>query len=389
MISPFVYLAGAKRREFHEEPKSILVVEYWNLGDFVMLLPFLKNLRLHYPRARISLLLNPRTVPIAEGQGLVDELIPVKMPWAQHMSRWKKYVSRDWVDLFRCIGHLRRQRFDMGFAARADIRENLLLWTAGVERRVGYGFAHGGSLLTDVVEPDLENVHYSDRWLRLLEYLRKPILDRRPALRLAESQKAFAARFLRERGLNKGDVVVGIHAGARNTIRQWGEGKFLEVARRLRQSFPFIRILWFREPGRPETPLDKEFVSVALPLAEFLAVVERCNLLVCNDTGPMHMASGLGVPVVAVFGPTQPEWFAPIGDGHRIVIRRELWCRPCFDYCVFDQPYCLRLITVDSVHAAVVDALRCVAQPAGSGKSPSRELGESMESWSNVERAAD
>ena len=127
---------------------SILVVEYWNLGDFVMITPFLKNLRLHFPRAHIVLLASPRTIPLAEGQAFIDEVIPVTVPWVPHMSRWKKYFSRDWIGLFQCVRMLRKRRFDLGFTARADVRENFIMWAGGIKRRVGYGFAYGGRLLT-------------------------------------------------------------------------------------------------------------------------------------------------------------------------------------------------------------------------------------------------
>jgi heptosyltransferase II len=91
---------------------------------------------------------------------------------------------------------------------------------------------------------------------------------------------------------------------------------------------------------------------VSLDLQRFLAVLSQCGLLVCNDSGPMHLASLVGVPVVAVFGPQKPEWYGPRGPQDQVVIRPEFSCRPCWDYCVFDQPYCLREISVDEVHDA-------------------------------------
>jgi ADP-heptose:LPS heptosyltransferase len=359
LLIPILHFVTREDPRPASEPRSIVVVEYWNLGDFVMLTPFLKNLRLHFPNASITLFASPRIVPMVEGQGLVDEVIPVTVPWAQHMSRWKKYVSRYWVHLYRGMRLLRAKRFDLGFTARADIRESFLLWAGGVQRRVGYGFAHGGALLTEVVTPDLSRPHYVDRWLHLLEHLGKPVLDRRPELRLGSEQRAFAKGFLKDIGIEEGDLVIGFHSGARNEVRQWGKEKFLDVARRLQIVFP-VKILWFLDPGATERPEEKDLFPVSLPLKEFLAVLSECRILVCNDTGPMHMASGLGVPVVAVFGPTQPEWFGPLGDDHRIVIRREVWCRPCFDYCIFDQPHCLRAVTVDSVYDAADHALRAV-----------------------------
>jgi ADP-heptose:LPS heptosyltransferase len=388
LLRPILYFTAEGDRKTAKEPRSILVVEYWNLGDFVMLTPFLKNLRLHFPKAHIALLAGPRTVPMAEGQGFVDEVIAVTVPWAQHMSRWRKYFSRHWVNLFRCIRLVRSRRFDLGFTARADVRDSFILWAGGAKRRVGYGFAHGGRLLTDIVPPDLSRSHYSERWLHLLEYLEKPILDRRPQLRLGPEERDFAKSFLKETGIENGDMVIGLHSGARNAVRQWGNERFLEVARRLRRVFP-VKILWFQDPDTVQTPNVEGLIPLRLPLKEFLAVLAECRVLVCNDTGPMHMASGLGVPVVAVFGPTQPEWFAPIGEDHKIVIRREMWCRPCFDYCIFDQPYCLRLVSVDSVYEAAEEALRVILGEAGLSKKVSGGRTEPLKMISGAECTVD
>jgi heptosyltransferase-2 len=325
---------------------------------------------------------------MAQEQELVDEIIPVTVPWAQHMARRKKYFSRHWGEYIRCIARLRARRFDLGFTARVDIRDNFLLWVGKVRQRVGYGYGYGGSLLTDVVTPDLSRPHYSERWLQLLEHLKKPILDRRPELRLGAEQRGFAKRFLEEVEIENGEVVIGIHSGARNAVRQWGNDRFLEVSRRLRRAFP-VKILWFRDQGESEAPTDSGIIPVSLPLEKFLAVLSECRMLVCNDTGPMHMASGLGVPVVAIFGPTQPEWFAPIGEDHKIVIRREVWCRPCFDYCIFDQPYCLRVVTVDSVYEAAAEALRGIFGGTELNGKASDARPEPLTVISRAERAAD
>src|SRR5437762_4235190 len=97
-----------------ESPARILVVEFWNLGDLAMLVPFLSNLRRAFPSARISLLLNSAFEPLLHGQGLVDEFIPARAPWARHFHRWRKYnpFSLDWIVLARTIFALRKRQFD-------------------------------------------------------------------------------------------------------------------------------------------------------------------------------------------------------------------------------------------------------------------------------------
>jgi heptosyltransferase II len=342
------------------EVRRILVLEYWNLGDIIMEVPFLENLRIQYPNAHIAVLTSPKCVPLLADQGLVDEMIVVRVPWAQHYSRWRKYnpFSPFWIEFLRTLISLRARSFDLAFTARADIRENFMLWLVNVRRRVGYAFGGGGFLLTDTATPDLARPHFSDRWLRLLEHLGKPILTRQPHLRVKQEEQQWAEKYLADRGVTAEEFIIAIHPGARSAIRQWGEENFSALAERLSAKFS-LRILWFQDPGQRSTaPKPADCIPLSLPLRQFMAILDRCSMLICNDSGPMHIATAFDVPVVGIFGPTEPTWFGPLGDNHHVVIRPEFWCRPCFDYCQFDQPYCLRTISVESVFDSAADALK-------------------------------
>jgi heptosyltransferase II len=351
------------------EVKKILVMEYWNLGDIVMLSPFLRSLRIQYPNASIALLTSPKSAPLMEQQGLVDQVICVRIPWAQHYSRWRKYnpFSLLWFELLRTLKFLHAQRFDIAFTARADIRENLIIWLAQVGRRVGYGFGGGGFLLTDAVTPDLQHPHFSSRWLRLLEHVGKLALVRQPSLRVTPEERKFAGQHLGEHGIQDGEFLIGIHPGARSVLRQWGEENFVTLARRLQAQFP-IKIVWFQDPNQAPSLADRnQFHPLSLPLRQFMAVLSMCRLFICNDSGPMHIATALGVPVVAVFGPTEPAWFGPLGQENHVVIQPGFWCRPCFDYCIFDQPYCLRAVSMETVFEASVEAINSLVLKARQG----------------------
>jgi lipopolysaccharide heptosyltransferase II len=340
------------------EADKILVMEYWNLGDVVMLTPFLRSLRMQYPAARITLLTSPKAAPLLEEQGLVDEILTVRVPWTLHYSRWGKYnpFSRRWWELLRMVRFLRAQHFDLAFTARADLRENFILWLAQVARRVGYGFGGGGFLLTDNVIPDLQHRHFSDRWLRLLEHVGKLALARQPSLRVTPEEEKSAQQILAAQGMHGSEFLIGIHPGARSPTRQWGEEKFVTLAQWLQAKFP-IKIVWFQDPSRPVPDRDGRRQPLSLPLRQFMAVLSHCRLFICNDSGPMHIATALGVPVVAVFGPTEQAWFGPLGEENHVVSQPGFWCRPCFDYCLFDQPYCLRTINVEAVFKATAHAL--------------------------------
>src|SRR6266481_6460924 len=218
-----------------EPPARILVVEYWKLGDLAILVPFLRSLQKSFPRAQISLLGNPDLAHFFEGQGLVHEFISVRVPWARHFNRWRKYnpFSLDWISLARTILALRKRRFDWAFSGRMDVRDNLMLWLSGARRRIGYGFGGGGSFLTDRVTPDLSRPHRADIWVHLLEATGEPLDPSLDGLRLTNADHAYARSFLLARRIPSEAVLIGVHPGARNVTRRWGDERFAEVARRV------------------------------------------------------------------------------------------------------------------------------------------------------------
>jgi heptosyltransferase-2 len=353
-----------KRRDAGELPSSILIMEFWNLGDLAIVVPFLKNLRRSYPEARISLLVNAGLAAFLEGQGLVDEFIPVRVPWVQHHSRLRKYnpFSEDWISFARTLQAVRKRQFDWAISGRMDLRDNFLLWLSGATRRIGYGVGGGGFLLTDCVTPDLSRPHRADIWLHLLEELGKPANRDLGGMLLNEHELASAKLFLQEKGIPSDALLIGVHPGARLGVRRWGDERFVEVARHLLAERD-AHILWFSDPSYPSVaPALERCHAVSLDFRSFLAVLSRCQVLICNDSGPMHVANLLRVPVVAVFGPQKPEWFGPRGPKDRVVIRPEFWCRPCSDYCIFDQPYCLRTVSPEQVSGAVSEVIREIWQ---------------------------
>jgi len=331
--------------------KRILVYELGALGDIVLLVPFLRRLRAYFPTAHIAIAGRTGGGSLLFDQGLIDEWIPLRIPFAL-----------SWLWLFRSAFGLRKRSLDLAFAVgwRGDLKGNLVIWLAGARRRVGFGYAGGEFLLTDVVPPDFARPHVADRNLQLLEHLGIPPLNDEEILRVSPQDEEFATELMTLHGIVNDDLLIGIHPQAGSPVREWGDERFAEVARAAAEKFG-AKILWFSDPAKPKpTPANLEAISLALPLRQFAAVVYRCQLLLCNDSGPMHLAAGLKVPVVAVFGPQRPEWFGPVGEGHKIVIRHDIWCRPCGDNCMWKEPYCLSLIPVEQVMREVEDVLKNV-----------------------------
>ena len=364
-LRPLTHLFGSNSAKSLGQVDKILVFDPGGLGDMMLLLPFLQNLRACFPGSRVTLLGNIGAGAYLLECGMIDENIEFRVPW-RHASRWKRLnpFSLCWLRFLGRVFRLRKQGFDLAFAAGwgGDFRGNLVIWLAGAERRVGYAYGGGGFLLTDIAQPDLAHPHVADRNLHLLDEIGFPRMSDAEAFRVTPDEERTASDLLAQHGVTKEDLAIGVHPGARSAIREWGDERFAEVARGAAEKFG-AKILWFSDPVKPRpVPTRLDAISLTLSFREFAAVVCRCQLFLCNDSGPMHVAAALKVPVVAVFGPQRPEWFGPYGEGHRVVIRQDIWCRPCADHCIFEQPYCLRLISVDQVTQAVTDALKELGQ---------------------------
>ena len=136
----------------------------------------------------------------------------------------------------------------------------------------------------------------------------------------SDSERLEADRWLAANGVGEADTIIGIHPGASLPEKRWPVEKFAEVARDLARR-PATRVIAFSDPegyGATLASCDG-VISRTTTLRELVALIARCDVLVCNDSGPMHLAGGLGTPTVAVFASGVARWFAPVGNGHEIV----------------------------------------------------------------------
>ena len=308
---------GASTSGRNEGVASILVLELWNMGDVILAMPFLVQLRRLFPGARITLVSRPFGEKLLAGTGLVDEFIPAGLDWtpAEHIS-----LSRKTIDLWRLSRKLRRKKFDVAFSSRFHVWEHLLLAVSRAGRRVGFALGGEDTALTDAITVGESQQHKVEDWMRLLEPFGGAVTVQVPRLYLDESERFWASGYLTSRGVAKEDLLVGIHPGAGLVEKRWPLERFGEVAAAT-AARPGVRVLVFAEPSGYGSDLFTipGVVQAQVGLRELMALIERCGLLVCNDSGPMHIAGALGVPTVAMFGSGIEQWFAPLGEGHEIL----------------------------------------------------------------------
>ena len=305
--------------------RRILVVELWNIGDVVLTIPFLAQLRAIFPNARITMLGQPHARVILDGTALVDEFIETDLAWSR--TRRLDPFSYRWREFMRVVIELRRRKFDVAFQSRRHFREQVLLALAGIGRRIGYAQGAGRKFLTFAVAPRNGERQKADEWLELLAPFggeAEHAADVAPRLKIAESERRWAETFLLAHGVSSTDILVGIHPGASVPEKRWPLDRFREVTRFVAQR-PGRRALIFVDPSGYGAALGEldDLISAKVDLRRMMALLERCDMLVCNDSGPMHLAAGLGVPTVAVFGSGIARSFAPLGDGHELVSATE------------------------------------------------------------------
>jgi len=339
---------------------KILIIEIWNLGDLIMMSTIIKPLKQNFPNSRITLLGKSIAIQLFEKNVCIDEYKVFNFPWTAHKNKYR-FWSWNWKELIRVINELRKQEFDLALDARGDFRNNLLSFLIGAKRRIGYNWTGGGYFLTDVAQFDYNNGHRIDAWLNLLNYLGIKVESPKPYLSVAKDEEEWAGSFLREKGIGEGDLVIGIHPGARIKTRCWPLDRFAEVADYIKDNYK-SKIIVFIEPDDygQDIPIKKEHLKVKVSLRQLIALIKKLNLLICNDSGVMHIACALGIPLVAIFGPGDIKRIGPYGDKYTVVIKEQMECRPCFDYCKYKEPFCITKISVEEVLKEVDNKIKSI-----------------------------
>ncbi len=328
--------------------KKILLLELWGIGDVVLASGVLKQLKRSLPKAEIVLLAKEHSKEVLFYNSGIDRIIAYDFPWTKFSGKYLLW-RWDWISLFMLIRRLRSEKFDLILDARGDVRNNFLSFLIGAKRRIGYDWTGGGCFLTDVVRSDREKMHRVDAWGNLLKYIGIENCNINPAIAVSEEYERWAEKFLQDRRVDRNKIIAGIHPGARIKTRCWPLDRFSVVADYLRKKD--CEVFIFIEPGGygEDIRVPDGCHKVKLNLHELIALTKRLDFLICNDSGIMHISTAVGTPVVAIFGPMKPEWFGPYGGDNLVIIKEDISCRPCFDYCKYDEARCLTAIHKDEV----------------------------------------
>ena len=345
-----------------EAIKRILVRGPNWLGDAVMCEPTLRGLRSLFPEAQIALLVKPYVAEVFAGHPAVTRVLTYDSK-GRHAGLTGKWAL---------AGQLRQQGFDLAVLFQNAFEAALLSFLAGVPRRCGYAIDGRGLLLSDPIA--LPDRHSPPHLVRYYWDILKPLgLTGDPsAPRLVvfpEEEQAMEERFVKG-GLPASDLVVGINPGSTGgRAKRWLPERFAEAADRLCRTIRESRgqqVSVVIVGGKEEEELGQEIashlssrslvLSGTTTIRELMAALKRCEVLLSNDSGPMHVANALQVPVVSIFGSTDWRKTAPFGNPDGLV-RQPVDCAPCMLLdCPIDHR-CMTRVTVDQVYESATKQL--------------------------------
>src|SRR5947207_5497447 len=338
------------------EALKILVLKPSSLGDVIQALPVLRSLKRHLPQSEIYWWIDSSLAPLLEGDPDLKGIVRFER------RRWA--APQHWGELWRSIHWVRRQSFDWVIVLQCLARRGIFAWFANGHLTVGLDEPREGArMFYDlVVRRPSFHTHAVDWYLRVLPLLGVPLATEVQWL----PQRPQVAERLRRKWPVDCERWLVVQPGARWVNKRWPIESFALLARYTLQRFPGIRIAVLG--GLEDTSLGAAIASEAgercldltgqLSLPEMIEWIRLSQLMVTNDTGPMHGAAALDKSVVALFGPTEPRRTGPYGQP-RNVLQLSLPCIPCLSSrCRNAVPLeCLRALPPDQVFQAVQERL--------------------------------
>ncbi len=344
----------------HPKPK-ILVVQPSRIGDVVFTSPAVHAIRKKYPNAWIGWIVDERCAPVLEGNSDIDEVIVFN----------RRKLTPAYI--LKTMSYLRSKNIDLSIDFHGLAKSAFLVMLAGARFKLASSSTNGMRELSWMFSKEIKpkepsSAHCVDRHFAVAEYLGCSQEDNKFNVEVSPSDSENIEKLLLRKGLIQGKSCVAIHPGGGWTSRRWAPERFSALIDKISKEAEMqIVLVGGKEGGAGEKGLNELIIDKAagskvidltgiLSLGELKAVLKKCSVFVANEAGPMHLATALGVPSVALLGPTDAKRTGPFG-GKTLIIQHKIECQPCRERSCSKRT-CMELITVDEVFNAVKKELK-------------------------------
>jgi heptosyltransferase-2 len=351
-------------KELSLTPERILIRGTNWVGDAVMSIPAMKEIRRLFPDSRISLLVRPWVKDIYSAAPFIDEIIEYD----------KAGTHRGWTGFRRIVRDLKERRFDAAFLLQNAFEAAFIAWCSGIPARIGYARDGRSLLLTHAcdIDPAVRRLHQVYYYLGILSgvglqsarFSKGNVTALSIEIGIGEPDRVSATAMLKANGVREGERVVGMNPGAYyGEAKRWFPARYAAVGDRIAEEYG-ARVLLFGSQSDLRTAEEVAsqmkhpaiILAARTTLGELMGLISECALLITNDSGPMHLAAALNVPQLAIFGSTSEVATGPLSP-NAVVIKHPVPCNPCFLRKCPTDFRCMTGITVERVMAAVREKL--------------------------------
>lgn len=350
---------------------NILLIRLSSIGDVLHCTPLAKTLKLQFPQANISWLVGEASQDILHGNPYLDEIIV----WQR--EKWERELrGGEWLNSYRNFRlleyNLRKAQYDLVIDMHGLLLTGLIAWRSGAAMRIGFAQAREGSPLfyTHRV-PAKQPMSIVRHYLQLLQPLKIHKHSLEMVMPVAQRDQDYAEDLFTTHHLRKDDLIVALNPSTSWVTKCWPPDHFSSLADLLITKLKAKVILLGAASDQPLVHKimqnsQGDIINLAgkTNLKELAAVVQKINLFIGGDTGPLHIAAAVGTPTISLFGPTDPGIYAPAGSGHTALFS-SVPCRYCHRRTCTSM-VCMEAISPIEVYKA---AKQMFERPTGNKKS--------------------
>ena len=334
-------------------PERILIVRTDRMGDVILSTPVIRNLREAYPDSYIAFMCRPYTKEILEGNPYLNEVI-VYDKYGKHKSFFSS---------LRFSLSLRKKRFDLALVLHPTNRAHMVTFFAGIRVRAGWN-RKMGFLLTHKLEhtKQLGEKHELEYTLDLLRFLNIPVRYKDTFFPLRDKDRNYIKNAFLKYGVSDYDKLIIIHPSASCVSKRWPQDYFIKLIELIRKEFGSrIAIVTSKDQAQYADRIIAKCAGLIdmrgkVTLSQLGALLEKADIFVSNDSGPVHIAAALGTPVISIFGRNEkglsPRRWRPLGN-KSFFMHKDVGCDPCLAHNCTKGFLCLKAIKPDEVFSLV------------------------------------
>lgn len=348
------------------EINSILFVKLDHIGDMILATPIFQAVKEKYPKCRLGVLCSSKGKLVLLKNPYVDDIYvynPDMFDRGKENNRFTKLVD------FNTLLEVRRQQFDVCISLREDHENVIIQKMAGAKFNIAFSSDSRYSELLDYSIPNPGTIHVADKNFTLLELIDvvRPF-RMKTELFPDDTDLEWAENFLQDNDVTCFDKVVIVCPGGGWFLNWWPWENYAKLCEDLcmyNSTYKVVLVGGCAEKdviANIKRHCGEKIIDASgkTTLQQLSALCLNARLVVCNDGGPMHVASTAGVPIIAMFGPS-PEWFYPVGENN-IILRKEFACSPCPQFQPGEKPKCrnnkcMKLIDEKEVFKTALEVL--------------------------------